>query len=639
MKIKFEGDWKALERGIQLLSEKLDLELTPDGVPMRVEKSTGPLEVRLQDEQGLIRFGEASQFFRGLGLFVEAAQSSGSFTLRETPQFSTVGVTVDASRNAVLTVESIHRLLREMALMGLNTFMLYTEDTYTIPSEPYFGYLRGRYSPAELSACADYAEALGIEIVPCIQTLAHLEHFLKWPNDGRDLIDTNGVLLVNSPDTYALIEKMIESIVAPLRSKRIHIGMDEAHGVGRGHYLDRYGHHNRFDIISNHLRRVLEITRKYNLQPMIWSDMYFRVASKTHNYYDLSAIIPDEVKRSVPTEVALVYWDYYNEDPAFYDEYIRRHKEMSANVVFAGGAWTWNGMGVSYGKVFSSTNAALASCKRHGVRDVYLTLWGDDGSEGNPFTALLAMQLYAEHAYANELDLEKLKRRVRFCTGVDFDAFIDLKYLDETPGTRPDNCEFDSPANPSKFLLWQDALLGLFDYQAQGLALPAHYAELEEKLRRHKENFPAWAFIFDVPEKLCAVLKMKSDLGLRIKFAYDGTDRALLAQIATEEIPEIIRRVRALRQTHRAQWFAINKPFGWEVLDIRYGGVLTRLESAAERLDDFVHGRVKRIEELEQERLPFDGLARPQLNVSVGFCNQYMRIVTPGLFSLIWPPI
>lgn len=639
MKIKFEGEWQSFEQGIQLLSPKLGLEWTPAGLPIHIEQSTGQLEAHLLNGRGLIRFDEPIHFFRALGLFIEAAQNTDQFSLTEKPQFSTVGVTIDVSRNAVLTVESIHRLLREMALMGLNTLMLYTEDTYTIPSEPYFGYLRGRYSPAELSACADYAEALGIEIVPCIQTLAHLEQFLKWPSGGRDWIDTNGVLLVDSPDTYALIEKMIEAIAAPLRSKRIHIGMDEAHGVGRGRYLDRYGQHNRFDIISNHLQRVLEITRKHGLQPMIWSDMYFRVASKSHNYYDLEAIIPKDVKHSVPSEVALVYWDYYNEDPAFYDEYIRRHKEMSANVVFAGGAWTWNGMGVSYGKVFSSTNAALASCKHHSVRDVYLTLWGDDGSEGNPFEALLAMQLYAEHAYADELDLKKLKRRVRFCTSVDFEAFIDLKYLDETPGTLPDNCEFDSPANPSKFLLWQDALLGLFDYHVQGLTLPEHYTQLEEKLRRHRENYPVWAFIFDVPEKLCAVLQLKSKLGLRIKSAYDQADRATLAQIANEEIPSIIQRVRILRQTHRAQWFAINKPFGWEVLDIRYGGVLTRLESAAERLSDFVHGRVERIEELEQERLPFDGLTRPQPNVSVGFCNQYMRIVTPGLFSLIWPPI
>lgn len=639
MKIKFEGDWQGFEQGIQLLSTKLGLELAPDGLPIHVEQGTDHIEAQLRDGRGLIRFVESVQFFRALGLFLEAAQTSGAFDLIETPQFSTVGVTVDMSRNAVLTVESVQTLLREMAVMGLNTLMLYTEDTYTIETEPYFGYMRGRYSPEELSACARYAAAFGIEIVPCIQTLAHLEQFLKWTSPERDLVDTKGVLLVGSDSTYALIEKMIEAIITPLRSKRIHIGMDEAHGVGRGRYLDLNGQHNRFEIISNHLRRVLEITNRHDLQPMIWSDMYFRFASKTHNYYDLEAIIPDDVKRSVPAEVALVYWDYYTEDPAFYDEYIRRHKEMSANVVFAGGAWTWNGMGISYGKVFSSTNAALESCKRQGVRDVYLTLWGDDGSEGNPFAALLAMQLYAEHAYADQLDTEKLKRRVHFCTGVDFDAFMDLKYLDETPGTLPDNCEFDSPANPSKFLLWQDALIGLFDYQVQGLDLPSHYAQLEEKLRRHQENHPAWASIFDVPEKLCAVLQLKSDLGLRIKSAYEQVDRTALAQIANEEIPQIIHRVHTLRKVHRTQWFSMNKAFGWEVLDIRYGGVLARLESAAERLSDFVDGRVTRIDELEQARLPFDGRTRPQPDVSVGFCNQYMRIVTPGLFSLVWPPI
>ena len=34
--------------------------------------------------------------------------------------------------------------------MGLNSMMLYTEDTYTVDNYPYFGYLRGRYSKEEL---------------------------------------------------------------------------------------------------------------------------------------------------------------------------------------------------------------------------------------------------------------------------------------------------------------------------------------------------------------------------------------------------------------------------------------------------------------------------------------------------------
>lgn len=639
MKIKPEGNWQGLEEGFELLRPKLDLELAPDGLPLRLEAGADEIEVRLQAGRGLLRFGERIQFFRALGLFVEAARAGQDFQLREQPQFDTVGVMVDMSRNAVLTVESIQDLLREMAVMGLNTLMLYTEDTYTIDGEPYFGYLRGRYSADELEACADYAEALGIEIVPCIQTLAHLDQFLKWPVGGRDLIDTNGVLLVGSEATYALIEKMIAAICVPLRSKRIHIGMDEALGIGRGRYLDLHGQHDRFEIISRHLGRVLEITARHGLRPMIWSDMYFRIASATHDYYDLQAAIPDEVKRSVPAGVELVYWDYYNEDPHFYDEYIRRHRELCPDVVFAGGGWNWNGMGVSYGKVFASANAALASCKRQGVRQVILTLWGDDGAENNFFSALLALQLYAEHAYAAELDQDKLARRVQFCTGVSYQAFNDLRYLDETPGTLPDNLEFGSPANPAKFLLWQDPLLGLFDRQVQGLDLPGHYARLAEQLDRHCRAYPARAALFELPHRLCAVLELKSDLGLRLKQAYDCDDRAALRAIADEQLPELVRRVRALRAAQRAHWMSTCKPFGWEVLDLRYGGLLARLESAAERLDDYLQGRITAIEELQPERLGFDGRERPQPGVSVGFCNQYTRIVTPGLFSLIWPPI
>src|SRR5258706_1275205 len=639
MKIKLEGDWKDLENGFYLISQKLGLELAPDGLPIRVEKNSKGIEVELQDGCGAIRFAERIHFFRALGLFVEAAQRADQFKLEEKPQFTTIGVMADMSRNAVLTVDSIRTLLREMAIMGLNTLMLYTEDTYTIEAEPYFGYMRGRYTSQELEACADYAEALGIEIIPCIQTLAHLEQFLKWSAGGRDFVDTNGVLLVGSDATYQLIEKMIESISVPLRSKRIHIGMDEALGVGRGRYLDLHGHHNGFDIISRHLSKVLEITARHGLKPMIWSDMYFRVASKTHDYYDLNAVIPDEVKRTVPQGVQLVYWDYYNEDEAFYHEYIHRHKELNPDVIFAGGAWTWNGIGVSYGKVFWSTNGALNSCKKEGVKQVILTLWADDGAENNLFSALLALQLYAEHGYARELEMDKLRRRVQFCTGVEFDAFMDLKYLDETPGTLPDNREFASPANPSKFLLWQDPLIGLFDKHIERLDMAGHYASLEDKLCSHKDNNPAWASLFDVPQKLCAVLQKKSDLGLRIKAAYDYGDRSTLDVIATQEIPELIGRVRALRLAHRSQWLSTYNPFGWEVLDIRYGGILARLESAADRLSDFVQGRVECIEELEAERLAFDGRKRPQPGVSVGFCNQYTRIATPGLFSLIWPPI
>ena len=64
-------------------------------------------------------------------------------------------------------------------------------------------------------------------------------------------------------------------------------------------------------------------------------------------------------------------------------------------------------------------------------------------------------------------------------------------------------------------------------------------------------------------------------------------------------------------RTMGKQWFKENRPFGWEVLDIRLGGVKARLESAAQRVTDYLQGRTARIEELEEPRLVLDERENP----------------------------
>ena len=249
----------------------------------------------------------------------------------------------------------------------------------------------------------------------------------------RSLRDTEDILLPQNDETYSFIEEMVRAASAPFRSKRIHIGMDEAHMLGLGRYLQFNEFKPRFQIMIDHLNRVLQIISKLGLKPMMWSDMFFRLGSKTGDYYDLQSVIPEEVVEQVPEEVQLVYWDYYHANEDFYDEWIKRHKVLGPNTIFAGGIWTWNGISTNYGRTFTCTNAALTSCKREGIKKVFATLWNDNGAENNHFTSLLSLQLFAEHGYAETLDMDKLKRRFEFCTGASYKAFEDLKYLDEIP--------------------------------------------------------------------------------------------------------------------------------------------------------------------------------------------------------------
>ncbi|MFE6798236.1 family 20 glycosylhydrolase [Paenibacillus chitinolyticus] len=629
MKLRFEGDLTELQPGLQVLLQELSVTEAEDGLKVAVGPSSGDLEVGLEQGAAYIRYGQKHQFYRALGLLVQHGSGGESFSIREKQHLDVVGPMFDLSRNGVLTLESFKFMIRKMALMGMNTVMLYLEDTYEIEGEPYFGYMRGRYTQAELKEIDDYADQFGIEAFPSIQTLAHLEEFLKW-EPVKEYKDTKGALLVGYDKTDELVEKMIDAASAPFRSRKIHIGMDEAEELGRGKYLDKNGFTSRFDIMVAHLDKVLDMTRRRGLKAMMWSDMFLKLASGTGSeHYNKDTQISAEMAARIPKDVDLVYWDYVHTEEADYESQIAQHAPLGCNLVYAGGVWVFNTFGVNYGLSLKATDAALRVNKKHGIREAYATMWGDDGMESNPYIALLGLQFYAEHAYTEgSPDWDVLAERVKFCTGLEADAYLQMKYLDETPGSEPDNRK---QSNPSKFLLYQDVLLGLFDKQIEGLEMAAHYAKVEQDISSRRDPGAALDYIFDVPEKLAGVLKRKSEIGIELKRAYDAGDKDTLTRIAKDVLPEIAEAVRALRAAHRTQWLSMFKPFGWEVIDIRYGGVLSRLDTASVRLLDYAEGRIGRIEELEQERLLYSTSNR-FTNKGVGWCSFYYRMASPNVF-------
>lgn len=624
MKLNFQGDISDLKDGITILGQELGFSVGKTGVKIKVRQKANNLKISFKNGVGEIIYDKNIHFFRALGLFIEKLEEKDKFTINEEPKFDTNGVMIDCSRNSVMKVETIKKMLRLMAVMGLNMLMLYTEDTYEIEDNPYFGYFRGSYSQEELKECDDYANSLGIEMVPCIQTLAHLKEALKW--DFADGIkDTDDILLVGEERTYRFIEKMIKAASAPFRSKRIHIGMDEAHFLGRGNYLDKHGHQRSFDIMNEHLKKVVEITKKYNLNPMIWSDMYFRLGSKTGDYYDFEVDIPEDVINNIPSETQLVYWDYYHNQKEEYQKLINKHKNLNKVPIFAGGNWTWSGLVPNFDKTMVSTNAALKACKSEGVKQVFATMWGDNGAETNVFSALPGLQLFAEHGYSTELDHNKLAKRFTFCTGADLEAYKTISKLDDIPGIKKQNIE--NQANPSKYLLWQDPLLGLFDKNTKKYQFADHYSNLTNKLAKHLENNKEWDFVFKMPKQLSHVLSLKSELGVQLKEKYDQNDQTALKEISQNLLPKLYQQIKKLRNIHRRQWLKTYKPFGWEVLDIRYGGLLGRIETVKDRLDNYVLGEIDCIEELEEDRLYFNGPKRKE-DGNLVHCNSYNRIVS-----------
>jgi hypothetical protein len=282
--------------------------------------------------------------------------------------FDSLGVMIDCSRNAVPNVKGIKRFLEIIAKMGYNTAFLYTEDTYEVENEPYFGYMRGKYSMEELREIDNYAASLGIEMIPFIQTLAHLATIKRWRAYRHKVFDIDDILLIDEPRTYELIENMFASLAKTFRSKRVHLGLDEAHHLGLGKYLDEHGFTDRYALFLKHLNRICEIAKKYGYETMMMAnDLFFNMSPGVFASDEVKEF-PQEILDKVPKEVATVYWDYFATDEKRYDAMMLSSKKLSDKVWFSGGAFTWATFAPHNRYSMQRNEIAIASCKKNGVR-------------------------------------------------------------------------------------------------------------------------------------------------------------------------------------------------------------------------------------------------------------------------------
>ena len=94
--------------------------------------------------------------------------------------------------------------------------------------------------------------------------------------------------------------------------------------------------------------------------------------------------------------------------------------------------------------------------------------------------------------------------------------------------------------NPSKYYLYQDNMLGMFDYHLKGIDTQTYYRDLALRMASCAQTSPAYADLFHFYEEFAQVLAQKADLGIRIKDAYDSKDLSTLRDVCDKVIPNII---------------------------------------------------------------------------------------------------
>lgn len=583
--------------GLQEIQKYLDIRISASGITITTERTDGNTEIDKNGNSVVFRYKEEHEFwFLLTRLYLH--KDEDNYKEAFFSPIKRLGAMIDCSRNAVLTKESVKEYIVYLALMGYSYLELYTEDTYEIEGEEYFGYMRGRYKSEEIKEIDTHAKMFGIELVPCIQTMAHLHCLFKW-KEYRQIQDVNDILLLRDERTYTLIDKMLKTVAANFSSRKINLGMDEVMLLGSGTFLNKNGYVPRGELMLEHLNKVVKMAQSYGFEVSIWNDMFFRIGNG-NDYRIKNPYFAPELIAQIPENTKLIYWDYIDEDEEVYENAFRHSLRLTKNTGFAAGIYSWQTFVADNDLGMRKLKPGIDACIKCGIDDVLVTTWGDDGAEASRFSVLPTLCAYGE--YCRTKTLAGCDKVCEFLFGYTFREFCDIslvnRYIDlET--IKHANVFY---GNCAKYMLYNDLFYGLNDNNvppnAHERSIQNH--QILSKLASRKSRF---SYLFKTMSALSWILIEKADLSVDIKCAYDLKNRDALLK-AVERIAEVKKRLRAFISIYERQWLKENKPFGFEIQHIRLGGLYERLRYSEKHLKLYLEEKIDCIKELEEKRLP-----------------------------------
>ncbi len=491
---------------------------------------------------------------------------------------------LDCSRNAVPKTSFLKDAIARLALMGMNYFCLYTEDTYEVDGEPLIGYARGAYSKDEIRELVAHAAKFGVTMFPCIQTLGHLEQILKYSHYQK-ICDNERVLNALVPETYEFVSKLISNASAPYDTKLIHLGMDETWGIGRGRTFKANTPINPRRIYAEHVAKVAKICDEKGLKPVIWGDFVLGSSGEE--------AMADEEISIIPRNVTLNYWNYYTPDERKYEVDFEKIEKSGFDCISSPGLWNWGNFLPDFKRVRENTSAMMKIVRRKKMRKVMMTMWGDDGHECPFDSCWLALSYFFATCRTPEPEQDFYKARAENICGADFAKFARFEKIGRNPANSPEGRMIPNP----KMFFYEDPLYPacclLPDKNDKALlkGLSKFYGA---KSRGNKH----YSRLYQMVSLFCEISAGKISLAQGLRKNYPGKRRKLKKSLS--EAKKLARKVRKMHALYRRLWLEERKPFGLEEMDYRFAGLAARLDSCADTIRSFMKGKSHGIPELER---------------------------------------
>jgi hexosaminidase len=145
----------------------------------------------------------------------------------------------------------------------------------------------GAYTPEEVEDFCRKAAALGLELIPLVQTLGHMETVLRLPQYAtlRELPHDPYTLNPLAPGADILLQGMINDVIKLMPNIRhFHLGADEAWSLGLNPNTQTYiAQHGKAALLQRHLKPLFNKLSMHGIRPLMWHDMFIEMSNHDLN--------------------------------------------------------------------------------------------------------------------------------------------------------------------------------------------------------------------------------------------------------------------------------------------------------------------------------------------------------------------
>lgn len=363
------------------------LPLSADGLPLELvyEISEGPLV-----DDSLIADEAYTLNLTNKGAKIEAKTTRGVFygiqTLRQileneapmccviedVPDFHHRGFYHDVTRGKIPTVETIKKIIDDLAYMKYNSLELYVEHCFEFEEFRDFIGETGALTAAEIREVDDYAYDNFIEHIPSIPTFGHLYFLLQQPKYAhlREAVDFKPYASVwhlrmahhtidpTVDESFEIVKSLIDQYLPLCRSEYFNICCDETFDLENGRHKDMDTGLLYVDFVT----KIVNYVQSKGKKVMMWADIIL----KHMDYID-----------RLPENIYFLNWRYNFDVP---EKIVSDIAETKRPQILCPGTNTWCRFVEDVDE--GTGNIALMALfgKKYAAEGILNTNWGDYGN-------------------------------------------------------------------------------------------------------------------------------------------------------------------------------------------------------------------------------------------------------------------